>query len=129
MRIYEVPENLAAPAVQVHDFELASDGAAWQPAAGSTFRVVRVANSGVYRQPSTAGTPSSSIPSSNTTNQAIQVEITPRAINGPNAWVGLTTRRSDDANYYYVTLRASGTVELKRLVNGAITTLASAPAD
>ena len=62
------------------------------------------------------------------TNQAIQVEVTPRAINGPNAWVGLTTRR-DDANYYYVTLRASGTVELKRLVNGAITTLAIAPAN
>ena len=121
VRVFEVPASLEAPAVQVHDFELASAGAAWQPAAGSTFTVVRVGNSGVYRQASTAGTPSSSIPSSNTTNQAIQVEVTPRAVNGPNAWVGLTTRRSDDANYYYVTLRASGTVELKRLVNGAIT--------
>ena len=50
VRVFEVPENLEAPAVQVHDFELASAGAAWQPAAGSTFRVVRVANSGMYRQ-------------------------------------------------------------------------------
>jgi hypothetical protein len=46
---------------------------------------------------------------------------------GTHAWVGLTTRRAG-SNYYYVTLRASGAIELKRTVNGALVTLATAPA-
>ena len=61
-------------------------------------------------------------------NQAIQAEVTPRAAVGSNAWVGLTTRR-DGSNYYYITLRASGTLDLKRMVNGAFTTLATAAAN
>jgi hypothetical protein len=126
VRVFDVPESLEAPPAQVHDFEVASSGAAWQPAAGSTFSVVRVGNNGVYRQASTAGNPSSSL-TATSTNQAIQVEVTPRATVGTNAWVGLTTRRAG-SSYYYVTLRASGAVELKRMVNGAFTTLDTAPA-
>lgn len=126
VRVFDVPESLEAPPAQVHDFEQASAGAAWQPAPGSTFSVVRVGNSGVYRQASTDGTPSSSLTTASA-NQAIQVQVTPRATVGTNAWVGLTTRRTG-SSYYYVTLRASGAIELKRLVNGAITTLAAAPA-
>jgi hypothetical protein len=123
VRVFDVPENLESPPVQVHDFEQPSAGAAWQPAPGSTFSVVRVGNNGVYRQSSTDGNPSSSLTSS-ATNQAIQVEVTPRAAVGANAWVGLTTRRNG-ANYYYVTLRSSGTIDLKRMVDGAFTTLAA----
>jgi hypothetical protein len=126
VRVFDVPESLEAPPAHVHDFEQASGGAAWQPAAGSTFSVVRVGNSGVYRQASTDGTPSSSLTTASA-NQAIQAQVTPRATVGANAWIGLTTRRAG-SSYYYVTLRASGAIELKRLVNGAFTTLAAAPA-
>jgi hypothetical protein len=41
--------------------------------------------------------------------------------------VGLATRFVDTQNYYYVTLRSSGSVQLKRMRGGVFTTLASAP--
>jgi hypothetical protein len=86
----------------------------------------------VYRQTSTAGSPISVLPppaiSGRKNNQSIQSEVTLQAFTGPNAWVGLLTRYHDASNYYYVTLRASGSVEVKRMVNGVFTSLASAPA-
>ena len=127
VRVFDVPESLEAPPVQVHDFELASGGAAWQPAAGSTFSVVRVGNSGVYRQASTSGSPSSSLRSP-MTNQAIQVEVTPRATASTAAWVGITTRRNG-SNFYFVGLRASGGMEFRRVVDGVSTFLGTAPTD
>jgi hypothetical protein len=41
--------------------------------------------------------------------------------------VGLIARYKDPANYYYVTLRRSNQVSLRRLVNGQVTVLGSAP--
>jgi hypothetical protein len=38
------------------------------------------------------------------------------------------TRRMDASNYYYVTLRSSGVVQIRRMRNGTFTVLASAPA-
>jgi uncharacterized protein YndB with AHSA1/START domain len=128
----EPPLRLVHTMVALWSDEVKSDGTSrvtWdiEPvAAGSTFSVVRVGNSGVYRQASTDGTPSSSLTTASA-NQAIQAQVTPRATVGANAWIGLTTRRAG-SSYYYVTLRASGAIELKRLVNGAFTTLAAAPA-
>jgi len=42
-------------------------------------------------------------------------------------WFGLATRYRDASNYYYLSLRNSSTVSLRRVVNGSITVLASAP--
>ena len=41
-------------------------------------------------------------------------------------WFGVMARQTDERNYYYLTLRSSNTVSLRKLVNGVITTLASA---
>jgi hypothetical protein len=128
VRVFELPTSFEQPAVQVHDFESASSGAAWQPTPGSTFSVVSSGTTRMYRQASTAGNPASHLPTAATTNQAIQTEVIIRGFTGANAWVGLNTRRQDDANYYYVTLRLSGAVELKRMAGGVFTTLASGPA-
>jgi hypothetical protein len=128
VRIFELPASFETPAVQVHDFETPSAGAAWQPAAGSTFSVTRVGTSSVYRQASTVGAPASFLPTSNSRNQSIQADVTLRSFSGNDRWIGLATRRSDDRNYYYVTFRTSGALELKRMVNGTFTTIASAPA-
>ncbi len=46
--------------------------------------------------------------------------------NGANAWAGLVTRRTDQNNYYYVTLGPFGGVELKRIVGGVFATLGTA---
>jgi pectate lyase len=46
---------------------------------------------------------------------------------GQERWVGLIARYANDRNYYYVTLRSGNTLSLRKLVNGAITELASVP--
>jgi hypothetical protein len=126
VRIFDLPASFETTPLQQHDFELASDGAAWQPTAGSAFTVVKVGNTGVYRQSDTTSSAVSYLPDSTAANQAIQADLTLRAVNGTNAWAGLVVRRADDANYYYVTLRASGQIELKRMLHGQFITWASA---
>lgn len=42
-------------------------------------------------------------------------------------WFGLTARYIDDQNHYYVTVRRDNTISLRKLVNGAIHVLDSAP--
>ena len=127
VRVFQIPASLETPAVQNHDFESATAGSAWQTSGGA-FSFARVGNSRVYRQGSTEGNPAAWLPTSSTTNQSIQAEVTIRALSGSNAWVGLATRRSDPSNYYYLALRSSGVLELKRMVGGVFTTLASATA-
>lgn len=128
VRIYQLPANHDPIAAQSFGFETTNTPAGWQIAAGSVFSVVRMNNNGVWRQASTEGTPSAWLTTNRRTTQSIQSEITLRAISGADRWVGLATRRTDDANYYYVTLRTNGRIELKRMRNGVITTLTSGPA-
>jgi len=127
VRVFRIPATFEPPAVQNHDFESDTAGSAWQTAGGA-FSFPRVGHSRVYRQGSTEGNPAAWLPTSSTTNQSIQAEVTIRALSGSNSWVGLATRRSDASNYYYLTLRSSGTLELKRMVGGVFTTLASTTA-
>ena len=42
-------------------------------------------------------------------------------------WFGVMARHTDERNYYYLSLRSSNTIALRRLVDGNVTTLASAP--
>lgn len=128
VRIYQLPTSHDPIAAQTFGFEVPNTPAGWQLSPGSTFTVTRVNNNGVWRQPSTDGTPAAWLTTNRPTTQSIQGEITLRAISGTDRWVGLATRRTDDANYYYVTLRTNGRIELKRMRNGVITVLASGPA-
>jgi hypothetical protein len=43
--------------------------------------------------------------------------------NGLDRWLGIAARYVDESNYYYLTLRTSNTVSLRKLVNGTITVL------
>lgn len=128
VRIYYLPTEYDASSAQTFGFEIPNTPAGWQLSPGSTFTVVRENRNGVWRQPSLEGTPAAWLTTNRPTTQSIQSEITLRAISGTDRWVGLATRRTDDANFYYVTLRTNGRIELKRLQNGVITTLASGPA-
>jgi hypothetical protein len=127
VRVFELPANFTAPDTRVYDFEPPTSASDWQPTAGSAFSVVKVGYSYVYRQGSTAGTPGTFLQTA-MTNQAIETDVTLRAISGSDRWIGLATRRTDDLNYYYVAFRTSGVIELKRMQGGAITTLATAAA-
>jgi pectate lyase len=48
------------------------------------------------------------------------------SFDGSDRWFGVLTRYQNASNYYYVTLRSSNRIDLKRLVNGTATVLDSA---
>ena len=66
-----------------------------------------------------------------TGDQVIEARVRPTAYAAPSGtqerWVGVFARFKDPQNFYYLSLRSGNTVSLRKVVNGAITTLASAP--
>jgi hypothetical protein len=121
---FELPESFAQPTLIQHTFSGVTQPG-WTTTAGSQFALIQGSDSRVYRQSSTVGEAVATLDSANWTAQTIQADVTPTAINGADRWVGLLTRRTDASNYYYVTLRSSGTLTLKRMRQGVFTTLAS----
>ena len=125
--IFTLPASFTAPAPRFEDFQ-SGNGANWTPSAGSQFTVVRRTSvNGVYRQSSVVGDAHSVLGNSSWTNQGIEADIRPLAFDGADRWVGLATRLADPQNYFYVTLRSSGSIQLKRMRNGVATALASTP--
>src|SRR5581483_11725046 len=55
----------------------------------------------------------------------VTARVKPTAINGSNRFVAVLARAQSATSYYYVALRSNNTVELKKLVNGSATTLAT----
>jgi hypothetical protein len=130
VRIWELPpafqyENFNYDGVEMHDFEGPAAGATWTPLAGSAFSVQTSGNSRVFRQASTAGDAAAWLADYPSPNQSIQAEITPRSFNGNDRWVGLMTRRTDGGNFYYATLRSSGSLQFRRVVNGVVQLMGS----
>ena len=119
-----LPSSFAPPAL-FQDTFATGNGLGWSSLPGSQFAVVQSGNTRVFRQSSTAGDAGAVLDAYDWTDQSIQAEVKPTAVNG-SAWAGLATRRTDASNYYYVTLRSSGTIQLKRNQNGVFSTLASA---
>jgi hypothetical protein len=124
--VYDLPQDFTQPLLRQDDFE---DGNSfgWNPQVGSNFSVVNGPNSRAYRQQSVAGDAASLLGDSEMSNQSIQADVRPIAFSGADRWAGLAVRHRDAGNYYYVTMRSTNVVRLRKLVNGAIHTLASAP--
>ncbi len=57
----------------------------------------------------------------------MEADLRPTQFSGTDRWVGLIARYRDDTNYHYVTLRNSGSLDIKKLVNGAIQNLVTVP--
>ncbi|HET9474099.1 MAG TPA: family 16 glycoside hydrolase, partial [Steroidobacteraceae bacterium] len=121
---FELPATLVTPSVQQDTFT-SSNGADWTQTAGSQFAVVRAGYSRVFRQSSLAGDAVAIRDMSNWANQSIQADVTIRQVNGQNRWAGLAIRHSDAANFYYITLRSTGALELKRMRDGVFSTISS----
>jgi hypothetical protein len=121
---YELPADLTTPAV-LQDTFAGSTATGWTAQPGSSFSVAQSGISRVYRQSSVAGEAGAVLDASNRTDQAIQADVKPTAVNGADRWAGLVTRRGDSANYYYVTLRSSGIIALKRMYQGRFVNLAT----
>jgi hypothetical protein len=61
-------------------------------------------------------------------NQAVSARLRPQAWgSGGDPWVGIAARVVDDRNYLYLSLRRSGQLSLRKVVNGAIQVIATAP--
>jgi len=84
----------------------------------------------VYFQSSIAGGARASI-GVPTDDQIVRVRARLDTFANPSGtqerWFGLMARQTDPQNYYYLSLRSSNTVSLRKVVNGNITILASAP--
>jgi len=123
---FTLPETLAASPAVIQDTFATTTATGWTPTAGGQFAVVQSGNTRVYRQSSTAGDAASVLDASDWTQQSIQADVKPTAVNGSDRWVGLATRRTDPSNYYYVTLRSSGIIALKVLYRGQFVSLDTA---
>ena len=131
VRIFEVPDvevqsTLTPLPVTVVDFD--NPGAPqWNFINPVQLRVVNEGQTNVWRQRDSTADGGAWLADRSSRNQSIQSEITILRTNGADRWAGLMTRYDGEDNFYFVTLRTSSTVQLKRMLNGEITTLASVP--
>lgn len=123
--IFDVPENPQETFLHAFDFE---DGqsSGWNVSAG-TFSVVNTGDTRVYRQSNYAGNATSMLTGGFGRNQSVHGFITPTAFNGSDRWFGLAVRYLDANNHYYITVRSSQVIQLKKIVGGVVQTLGSAP--
>jgi hypothetical protein len=123
--IFELPATMQRPSLLQDDFQ---DGNAqgWT-ALGGTFGVASSGTSLVYRQSNTTGNATSLLSNVSHNDQSIQADIIPRAFDGADRWFGLVARYVNASNYYYVTARSGGGIDLKKMFGGSFITLASAP--
>jgi hypothetical protein len=99
----------------------------WETRGDGDWAVQNIPFSGdyLYHQESTVGG-ARSVAGVPETDQVVTARVQPLAFNGADRWVGVMARYVDDNNYYYLTLRSNNTVSLRKLTNGAITTLDTA---
>jgi hypothetical protein len=114
-----------SPQAQLFSDDVAYSPDAWTAVAGQ-WAVTPYPNE-VRAQSSTTGGASAYTGNSNT-DQSIYARVRETVIGtGTQPWFGLLARYRDANNYYYVTVRNSGEIALKRLVNGTAQVLDSAP--
>jgi hypothetical protein len=128
----ELPATLPTPPAVIQS-SFNADAAGWTAVSGQFATAPAQAGTGnpgrVYRQSSLTGEAIATLNNSDWTNQAVEADVRPTQFSGNDRWVGLATRFIDPANYYYVTARRSGSLLLRRKVDGVFSTLASAPFD
>ncbi|MBL8268843.1 hypothetical protein [Steroidobacter sp.] len=124
--VFQLPTTLSQPELLQDDFE-DNNSVGWLHTPSNAWSVVAGTGSRVYRQNNLAAEAVSTRSSVDWTNQSIEAYIKPTAVSGADRWFGLFVRQSDANNYYYATVRTSNVVQIKKIVNGAFITLASAP--
>jgi hypothetical protein len=124
LHAYDFSAFVPPPTVQ-DDFESGTTEQ-WAPIPGSSFSNIVAGNTRIYRQSSVAGD-AGAIHELDLEGQHISADIRPTGFDGNDRWVGLVTRYTDAANYYYLTLRNSNRLVLRRMRNGVFTDLAQMP--
>ncbi|MEU8077032.1 family 16 glycoside hydrolase [Catellatospora citrea] len=94
-----------------------TSGGTWSVAADGT---------PVLRQAGTSSDARARAGSTAWANYTVTARVKLTAVNGTNRFAALLARAQSNTSYYYLALRTNNTVELKKLVGGSSTTLASA---
>jgi hypothetical protein len=124
IEFFDLPAPLRAPAAIANDFET-HDASGWEQTAGSQFALATTSAGTTYRQSSTVGTSTATLVSSDwADSESIEADVKPTAFDGSDRWVGVAVRYLDAGDQYYVTLRSSNKLQLKRNVGGVFVTLA-----
>jgi hypothetical protein len=121
---FELPPSLRAARMLQDDFENGADR--WAVHAGQ-FEAKPRTWSRVFYQSYLGNGASAVLSGSEMDNQSVEADVRPRGFSGADRWVGLATRYDDSSNYYHVTLRSSGQVQLRRVLGGVSQVLDSAP--
>ncbi len=124
--VFDLPVSLSQPATVQDDFE-DGNSVGWTALPGSMWSVATSGGSRVFRQSNLGALDGATLGNTDWTNQAIEADVKPIAISGSDRWVGLAVRYTGPDNYYYVTLRSSNVVQIRRMVNGTFAPVASAP--
>ena len=127
VRIFHLPaEGTVAAPVFLDQFTTGSPSS-YETTPGGSFVLFSSGGNSVFRQRLLTGDARAIHVDSDRRDGGIQVDVRPYAYDGEDRWFGLVSRFADAQNYYYVTVRSSGNVALKRLAGGVVTTLASTP--
>ena len=92
---------------------------------GGTWSVVTDGDR-AYRQAGTSSDARARAGSTAWNDYIVSADVKPLAFNGTDRFVALLARVQSNTSYYYLTLRNSNRIELKKLVGGSSTTLVSA---
>ena len=111
-----------ASAATLFSDSFADGDAAGGTASGGSWAVTRRA----YRQSGTSSDARSRAGSTTWTDYTVSARVRPVAVNGSNRFIAVVARAQSATSYYYLALRSNNTVELKKLVGGSSTTLATA---
>ncbi|HEY6125828.1 MAG TPA: hypothetical protein VIV63_14350 [Steroidobacteraceae bacterium] len=97
----------------------------WAFTGAGLWRTVSRGSNFVFAQSSVAGV-TRAVTGVPTDDQSVDVRARPTTFAGTGSgerWFGVMARYVDEANYYYLSLRSTNTVSLRKLTNGAITEL------
>lgn len=109
-------ENFNTPTIRM-DWDYADYNYQW----------VKISNETVFTQPTIGGGAHAVAgPSEGYRDQNIRARMRATQFSGADRWFGLIGRYVDASNYYYVTVRSSNNISLRKLTHGAITTLDTA---
>lgn len=112
------------PSIQLMDERFNASNIVWDYV-DYNYQWVTLANQNVFSSPTTGGG-AYGISGTTGSDQIIRARMRATQFNGADRWFGLIGRYVDAQNYYYVTLRNSNQISLKKLTNGAITMLDNA---
>jgi hypothetical protein len=114
-----------APAVIQKDFESGNDSDLQSVSGAGTWARETDGASTVLRQSSPATDTRLALNGTNWTDQSVQADVKIHSFSttGTDHWVGLSARFTDMNNHYFLTLRQSNVLQLRKKVNGTVTTL------